>query len=243
MRPLLEDGARCRYIWGVVYQHTILVASAAAKLRNSLSTRLEKFGYGAIVLNKAEEIISLLRQTTDTMAVVEVESLYPKDVDLLAMLDRDGRLTSRIWGMRTTRTPDYMLDHVRCDVLTLSDDLCVFTLDLSRRLMSRGCWPDRDKVSAGALDVLKSKGVASYQGSSITLSRVEADLLWVLVGAAGEAVERSILLQATAQDERPISWASVPQYIMRIKAKLAEISCLSEIQAVRRNGYRYVLRR
>lgn len=79
-----------------------------------------------------------------------------------------------------------------------------------------------DKVSLGNLALLKDKGEAQVNGSPLSLTRKEYDLLYLFMGSPGRVFSRDELLDRLWGFDYTGDTRTVDTHIRRLRAKLAE---------------------
>lgn len=220
----------------------ILLVEDDKTLRKTLAFNLEKEGYNVIETGDGSDALTLAREKSPDMVVLDV--MLPSldglsicrilrnesDVPILMLTARDGEV-DRIIGLETG-ADDYMVKP-----FSLGEFLARIRALLRRAPSQRGT-PDRLQSGDLVLDLIARR--ALYKDDELRLTHKEFDLLAALMRNKGAVLSRDLLLERVWGYEYSGQSKTVDVHVRWLREKIEkDPSEPRRIVTVRGVGYRF----
>lgn len=221
----------------------MLVVEDDSRLARLVKEFLERHGFEVAIEGRGERAVTRIAQEVPDLVVLDImlpgmdglqvcRMVRPVYRHPILMLTARGDEADELVGLEVG-ADDYMAKPVRPQLLLAR------IRTLLRRSERYDAMPRQLKV--GSLVVDAGRRSASMDDHALDLTTAEFDLLWLLVGCAGEVVTRDQISQALHGHEWNGLERSVDLCISRLRKKLGDDGRRPErIRSVRGTGYMWV---
>ncbi|MFQ3787679.1 response regulator transcription factor [Halomonas sp. A29] len=228
-----------------VAQHRprILVVEDDRTLNGQIAGLLEGKGYRIHQCYEGEgALIAAISQRFD---LILLDVLLPK-LDGFAVLDRLRKTRQTPVMMLTARgAEEERILGYRCGAddyvpkpFGFTELLLRIEALLRRTLGATDQRADPEALTVGSLTLDRSRLVARYAGTLLTLTPIQFRLLWVLVLHQGEVLSKPYLYQLVLEREFSRYDRSLDMHLSRVRRKLAEAGMAADrLQTVHGKGY------
>lgn len=222
----------------------ILLADDEKPLLHFLERGLRAEGYECATLNELHEVLPYIKKNApkvvvldrlfgsqDSLTIVEAVKALPCP-PMILMLTALDEVNERVKGLQQG-ADDYL-----CKPFDF-DELLARVAALRRRAETSAT-TKRNMLSIGSLQIALDERIALLDGSEISLTKIEYELLLYLTENQKKVLSRERILSRVWQTHSDPQTNIVDVYISRLRRKLNDDPKIT-IQTLRGNGYRLEL--
>lgn len=222
----------------------ILLADDEKPLLHFLERGLRAEGYECATLNELHEVLPYIKKNApkvvvldrlfgsqDSLTIVEAVKALPCP-PMILMLTALDEVNERVKGLQQG-ADDYL-----CKPFDF-DELLARVAALRRRAETSAA-TKRNILSIGSLQIALDERIALLDGSEISLTKIEYELLLYLTENQKKVLSRERILSRVWQTHSDPQTNIVDVYISRLRRKLNDDPKIT-IQTLRGNGYRLEL--
>lgn len=219
----------------------ILLADDEKPLLNFLERGLRSEGYECSTLSELHEVLPHIKKNTpkvvvldrlfgsqDSLTIVEAIKALPSP-PMILMLTALDEVNERVKGLQ------HGADDYLCKPFDF-DELLARVAALRRRSESATTSP-KSTLNVGSLELALDERIALLNGSEISLTKIEYELLLYLAENQKKVLSRERILSRVWQTYSDPQTNIVDVYISRLRRKLSGDPMIT-IQTLRGNGYR-----
>jgi two-component system response regulator PrrA len=223
---------------------TILLADDERPLLNFLERGLRAEGYECSTLSELHEVLPYISKNTpeivvldrlfgteDSLTIVEAIKALPSPPMILILTALDD-VSERVNGLQKG-ADDYLCKPFDFDEL-------LARIAALRRRADKSAQSPRNTLSIGSLELAMDERIARINGTEISLTKLEFELLVYLTENQKKVLSRERILSRVWQTKSDPQTNIVDVYISRLRRKLEDDPNIT-IQTLRGNGYRLSL--
>ncbi len=220
---------------------TILLADDEKPLLNFLERGLRAEGYKCSTLSALHEVLPYISKNTpeivvldrlfgseDSLIIVEAIKALPSPPMILILTALDD-VTERVNGLQKG-ADDYLCKPFDFDEL-------LARIAALRRRADKSAQSTRNTLGIGSLELAMDERIARINGTEISLTKIEFELLVYLTENQKKVLSRERILSRVWQTKSDPQTNIVDVYISRLRRKLEDDPKIT-IQTLRGNGYR-----
>jgi two-component system response regulator PrrA len=220
---------------------TILLADDEKPLLNFLERGLRAEGYECSTLSELHEVLPYISKNTpeivvldrlfgseDSLIIVEAIKALPSPPMILILTALDD-VTERVNGLQKG-ADDYLCKPFDFDEL-------LARIAALRRRADKSAQSTRNTLGIGSLELAMDERIARINGTEISLTKIEFELLVYLTENQKKVLSRERILSRVWQTKSDPQTNIVDVYISRLRRKLEDDPKIT-IQTLRGNGYR-----
>jgi DNA-binding response OmpR family regulator len=223
---------------------TILLADDERPLLNFLERGLRIEGYECSTLSELHEVLPYISKNTpeivvldrlfgseDSLTIVEAIKALPSPPMILILTALDD-VSERVNGLQKG-ADDYLCKPFDFDEL-------LARIAALRRRADKSAPSPRNTLGIGSLELAMDERIARINGTEISLTKLEFELLVYLTENQKKVLSRERILSRVWQTKSDPQTNIVDVYISRLRRKLEDDPKIT-IQTLRGNGYRLSL--
>ncbi|MGK0305528.1 MAG: DNA-binding response OmpR family regulator [Gammaproteobacteria bacterium] len=223
---------------------TILLADDERPLLNFLERGLRAEGYECSTLSELHEVLPYISKNTpeivvldrlfgseDSLTIVEAIKALPSPPMILILTALDD-VSERVNGLQKG-ADDYLCKPFDFDEL-------LARIAALRRRADKSAPSPRNTLGIGSLELAMDERIARINGTEISLTKLEFELLVYLTENQKKVLSRERILSRVWQTKSDPQTNIVDVYISRLRRKLEDDPKIT-IQTLRGNGYRLSL--
>jgi DNA-binding response OmpR family regulator len=220
---------------------TILLADDERPLLNFLERGLRAEGYKCSTLSELHEVLPYISKNTpeivvldrlfgseDSLIIVEAIKALPSPPMILILTALDD-VSERVNGLKKG-ADDYLCKPFDFDEL-------LARIAALRRRADKSAQSPRNTLGIGSLELAMDERIARINGTEISLTKIEFELLVYLTENQKKVLSRERILSRVWQTKSDPQTNIVDVYISRLRRKLEDDPKIT-IQTLRGNGYR-----
>jgi DNA-binding response OmpR family regulator len=220
---------------------TILLADDERPLLNFLERGLRAEGYKCSTLSELHEVLPYISKNTpeivvldrlfgseDSLIIVEAIKALPSPPMILILTALDD-VSERVNGLQKG-ADDYLCKPFDFDEL-------LARIAALRRRADKSAQSPRNTLGIGSLELAMDERIARINGTEISLTKIEFELLVYLTENQKKVLSRERILSRVWQTKSDPQTNIVDVYISRLRRKLEDDPKIT-IQTLRGNGYR-----
>jgi two-component system response regulator PrrA len=220
---------------------TILLADDERPLLNFLERGLRAEGYKCSTLSELHEVLPYISKNTpeivvldrlfgseDSLIIVEAIKALPSPPMILILTALDD-VSERVNGLKKG-ADDYLCKPFDFDEL-------LARIAALRRRADKSAQSPRNTLGIGSLELAMDERIAKINGTEISLTKIEFELLVYLTENQKKVLSRERILSRVWQTKSDPQTNIVDVYISRLRRKLEDDPKIT-IQTLRGNGYR-----
>jgi two-component system response regulator PrrA len=220
---------------------TILLADDERPLLNFLERGLRAEGYECSTLSELHEVLPYISKNTpeivvldrlfgseDSLIIVEAIKALPSPPMILILTALDD-VSERVNGLKKG-ADDYLCKPFDFDEL-------LARIAALRRRADKSAQSPRNTLGIGSLELAMDERIARINGTEISLTKIEFELLVYLTENQKKVLSRERILSRVWQTKSDPQTNIVDVYISRLRRKLEDDPKIT-IQTLRGNGYR-----
>ena len=219
---------------------TILVVDDDEDIVQFVSYNLKKEGFKVITANNGESGISMAKEQTPDLILLDVMMPGMDGMDVCRTLREIPKLQHTLIAFLTARGEDYSqisgFDSGADDYITkpIRPRLLLARLNA---LLKRGRManPNEGSETIGCLLIDRDKMQVKRDDAVIELTRMEYNLLDLLVSKPGKVFTRDHIYQSLWGDELHVGNRTIDVHIRKLREKIGD-DCIKTLKGV---GYRY----